>query len=153
IEREVLWIPQTTCNPLEIRTVRIAPQHGPFVGQSDGRSLPRRHIETAVADAEVKLAIGAETEAVHVVSVERYVHAIPGLQRFALVGMAGPLRVPEQPQRRNARVINTTLAREHTGAEAVFGMVKAVGKDGGTVGNAVTVRIGQQAHTVMGNFI
>ena len=98
-------------------------------------AFPGGHVQAAIADREIELAVGPERQAVQVVADEGDVDAEAVCQRLDHVGLAGALGVAEQPEVGDAGVVDIALARQHAGADAVRGDVKAIGENGGLVGD------------------
>ena len=122
--------------------------HAAGVRQED-RLLGVLDIRSAIPDGEIELAVGAEAQAVQVVAEEADVDAEAVVQQLALVGLAVAVGVAQLPEVGNAGVPNVAVARDEAGADAVGGVVEAVGEDRGLVGPAVAGRVLDQADAVV----
>ena len=137
-------------NKLQLGAVGIAAQArsrvsgAEIVLQSVGFDM-----QAAVADREVELAVGSETQAVHVVADEGDVNAIAGMERLFHVGPARPLGVLQQPQIGDAGVPDFAVARENAGAEPVRGGFETVGEHSRFVGPARALGVLQQANAIV----
>ena len=148
IECEFLRIAQAAMDHFQFGAVGVAAEHGPVARADKLFSFLARHIEAAIADAEVELAIGPEDQPVQVVAVERDVHAEAGEQLFLHVRDAGALRVLQLVQAGDVRDEDFAVARQHTGAEAIERIVKPPRKDGAPVGPPAAGGVFQAAHLI-----
>ena len=112
-------------------------------------AFPGGDVQAAVAEREVEPAVGPERQAVQVVAEEGDVDAEAMCQGLDQVGLAGAFGVLEEPEVGNAGVVDVALARQHAGADAVGGEVKAIGEDGGFVGDALALAVLDQADAVV----
>ena len=80
-------------------------------------------------------------EAVEVVAEEGDVDAVAGAERLLDLGLAVAVLVAEPPEVGDAGVVDVALAGEEPGADAVGGVLEAVGEDGRVVGLAVAVAV------------
>src|SRR6185436_15861678 len=96
VEREVLRVAHSRREDLESRAVRIASHDAAGVRIVEDRLAVLLDMDAAVADREVELPVGAETEAVQVMADEREADAEAGVHHPALFGLAlDLLEVPE----------------------------------------------------------
>src|SRR6185503_5301809 len=93
----------------------------------------------AVADREVELPVGAETEAVQVMADEREADAEAGVHHPALFGLA--LDLLEVPEVRDAGDPVLALPGQNSGGQARGRRVEALGEGDGVVDAAVAVAV------------
>lgn len=75
------------------------------------------HAGAAVADAEMKAAVGSESEAVEIVSEKTHPDPVPRTQAGPLVAHAVAIGVPEPPEVRNVGEPDVAAAREDSRRE------------------------------------
>ena len=100
-------------------------------------------MKTPIADRKIELAIRAPAQTMQIVPQERRVHAKPCMDRLAKLGHTVVVRIPQQPEMRNAGEIDIPLMRHHSGRQPIQNPVEASRKNGRTIRPAVTVGIGQ----------
>ena len=88
VEGQFLRVAQAGGDDLQVRAVRVAAQHRAAVRVEQMFALLGGHVEAAVADAEVELAVRPHAQAVQVVAEEGDVDAEAGGQRCLHVGLA-----------------------------------------------------------------
>ncbi len=149
VERQLLRIAKAVGEDLQLRSVRLAAEDGPGVGHGEPRPLLRFDVEPAVADAEVEAAVRSHDQAVHVVSAESDAHAVAGVQRRPLVGLAVAVGVAELPEVGDAGVEDVAAAGEDAGAGAALDAVEPVGEDGRLLEPAVAVAVLEKPQAVV----
>ncbi len=79
-----------------------------------------------------------------IVAIEGEPNAVTVVQRFALVGVAVPVRVAQFPQIRDTRVEHIAAMREHARAGAVGNSIEAIGEHPRRIHTAVAVGVLQK---------
>ena len=156
VEGELLRIPQAGRHDLEPRAVGLAAEHRAAAGIRVEAAVVRDVI-AAVADREVEAAVGAEGQAVEVVSAEGDADAVAGgehrpLLRRAVDG-AVAVEIPEPVEAGDARQPDVAPPREDAGGRAVFEPVETGGEHLGSVGPAVAVGVDEPADAVLVPFV
>ena len=148
VEGQLLRIAQAGGEDLEVGAVELAAQHRTRVRVRVGLALVF-DVEAAVADREVEPPVDPQLDAVQVVAEQRDVDAIARLQDLARIGHAVAVVVPQEPQVRDAAVVQVAATRQQPGRDAVGVLVEAVGEDLRGVGHAVAVRVGQETQALV----
>ena len=112
-----------------------------------------RDVIPAVADREVEAAVGAEGQAVEVVSAEGDADAVAGGQHRALlrraIDAAVAVEVTEPVEAGDACQPDVAAPREDAGGRAVLEPVEAGGEHVGSVGPAVAVGVDEPADAIL----
>ncbi len=141
VERQLLRVAEPRGEDLELGAVGVAAEDRAGVGDGQLAAVEGRHVEPAVADAEIEPPVGPEPQAVQVVAQEADVDAVPLVQQRAAIGPAVAVGVAELPEPGDARVPDVALPCQDAGADAGGRIVEPVGEDGGRVGPAVAVAV------------
>ena len=142
VEHEGLGVAEAGGEELEVGAVGPAAEDRALVRYGEDLALARADGGAAVAVAEVEAAVGAEDEAVQVVTGEVEPHAIAAAELGARLRAFRPA---EFPQAGNVGEVNLTAAREHPGRDAVERGIETVRVDAAAVRHAIAVGIGEQA--------
>ncbi len=149
VEGEFLGISQAGGVDFEVRPVRLAAEDRAAIRSVEVLAFLRRDVQAAVADGEIEPPVRAHLEAVEVVAEEGDVDAVAGAQGFLDLGLAVAVLVPQSPEVGDAGVEDVPFAGEQAGADAVGGVLEAIGEDGRVVGLAVAVAVLYEPHALV----
>ncbi len=145
VEREFLRIAQAGRDDLEVGAIRIAAEHRALVGQGDRVAFLGDDVRAAVADREVELAVGAEDQAVQIVTGVVEVDAVAAAHLAAADRLSVGRGALEDPHARDVGEPDLTVAGEHARGDAVERAVETLGVDAGEVGLAVAIAVLDEA--------
>ena len=134
IEGQRHRIAQAPRDQLGVGAVEIAAQHAAAIGAGEDASVAL-HVKSAVAHAEVQFAVGAESQAVQLVSRVTEMHAEAVQNRLALDAFA--VVIFEPPDIGRGGEPDVAIPREDALGGAGVGFVEAGGEDGGVIELAV----------------
>ena len=148
VEHELLRIAQAGREDLEVRAVEVAAQHRSVELVAQPRTVRLRHAETTVAAGEIELAIGADAQAVQVMSDEREADAVARAQHALGVRHVIAIRVFELPQARHAGRVDLAFVLEHARDDPVRRGAELIGVDRARIREAVTVGVPHPLHAL-----
>ena len=143
IESDLLGVTDAVGEDFEAAAVRLAAQDRAFMGEEEASAFLACDVAALVADRPVDASIGAEPQAVHVMSGVGDVPAEAGRDDFLHVRYAVAIGVLETPDVRNRRHIDPVVKVEDAGGDARDRRVETFGEDRDLVGDAVAVGIGE----------
>ena len=148
VEAEGLRIAQADGDELGVGAIEVAAEDGAAVGTVEERAFLGGGVRAAVGDRPIDLAVGPELHAVHVVPAIGDVDREAVQQRLLLDRRALLLPI-EAPEIRRAGVEDRARARRHAGTEAGHRRALHRGEDGGGVGAARAVVIGEELDALL----
>ncbi len=144
VEGEFLGVAEAGGEDFEVAAVEVAAEDGAGVDGVEDFAFFGDDVGAAVADAEVEFSVGADGEAVEIVSADADVDAVAGVEDFAFGGGA-VFVVGEAPEVGDVGEPELAVAGEDAGGGAGDGLVEAVGENFGVVGAAVAVAVFDEA--------
>ena len=149
VERQFLRITQAVGEFLEFSTVQVATKDGSRIRAEQVFAFFGGHVISAVADTEVEASVGAEHQAMQVVTAKGDANAVTAAQFFPQCCFAFVGGVAQFPDVRDAGVIDITAPGQHTRAGSVFDIIESIGKDTRMVGSAVAIAVFHQPNPVV----
>ena len=137
IEDDLLRIAEVDVEFFEFRAVGIASEDSAAVGAGEGFAI-LIDVVTAVADGPIEFAVGAEGEAVQVVSGETHAHAEAVDESFHFFGFSVAIDVLEAVDAGDHGEVNGAVFFNEAAGGACEGFVKVTTENGGLVGFAVS---------------
>ena len=153
VEGHFLRVAQSTVDDLHVLAVPVAAEHSAFIRQVNVFLVDGGDVGSAVADAEVQLAVRPHGEAVHVVPEELRPQAEAGGEAFLDFGHAVAVLVLQAVQVGNAGGVHAALAGQHPGHQAVLQLVVPLAEHRALVGLAAAGAVPHHADLVVVAFV
>ena len=108
----------------------------------------RNHVVTTVSNTKINTSVGAKREPMHVVPTKCYPDTISAVQCFLDVSNSIAISVFQQPQIRNACVVDISIDCQNACTCSVFNLIKSIGKSNHLVGERIVIRINKQSYAI-----
>ena len=118
IEGDLLRIADPAGEDLEAPAIRLAAEHGALVGEEETPALPARDIAALVADRPIDAAVGAEAQAVHVMTGIGDMTTEARRDEFLELRHPVAIGILEAPDVGDGRYVDPTVEIEHAGGDA-----------------------------------
>ncbi len=149
VECDLLGVPQSGVEHLEIRTVRLAAEHRSGSRVADPHPLTVHDVVSAITDGPVQPSVRPPGQTVHVVPAQRDPDAESAQQGLLLVGHSVVVPITQTPEVRNVGVVDVPPVHEHARSGAIERIVVTAGEHRLQIGPTISIRVDQTTNPIL----